>query len=215
VTTQPGYDALAEQYDATFPAGSLSPPERAAMELFADALRDLGSEHPVIDIGCGTGHQAHDLATQGFRVIGVDPSGAMLEHARRRYPQLHLVQGDAGLSALPHAVFSGVLARYSLIHVPPQELDGVLAGWGARLQPGGVVMTAFQSLDAGARTDVAEFDHAVAPAWRWRPDTMAEALAGAGLVEHWRLVTRPGDGFHRFPECHLLVRMSHVGSVGP
>ena len=65
-------------------------------------------------------------------------------------------------------------------------------------------MTAFQSLDAGARTDVEEFDHAVAPAWRWRPDAMAEALAGAGLVERWRLVTRPGDGFHRFPECHLL-----------
>ena len=204
MTTQPGYDALAELYDATFPAGSLSPPERAAMELFADALRSLGSERPVIDVGCGTGHQTHDLASQGFRVIGVDPSGAMLERARRRYPELHLVQGDAGLSTVPDPVFSGVLARYSLIHVPPEQLGGVLALWAARVQSGGVVMTAFQSLDAGLHTDVDEFDHAVAPAWRWRPDAMAEALAGAGLVERWRLVTRPGDGFHRFPECHLL-----------
>jgi hypothetical protein len=66
------------------------------------------------------------------------------------------------------------------------------------------VLIAFQAVDADGPADVEEFDHAVAPAWRWKPDAMATALASVGLTERWRLITRPSEGYHRFPECHLL-----------
>ena len=128
----------------------------------------------------------------------------MLGHARRRFPELELVQDDAHLGRVTADAFSGVLARYSLIHVPPDRIDEVLACWADRLQPGGVVLVAFQALDPGAPDDVVEFDHVVARAWRWKVDTMAAALARVGLTERWRLVRQPGEGFHRFPECHLL-----------
>jgi SAM-dependent methyltransferase len=203
VTEQPGYDALAELYDQTFPTGYSSETERHAIALFVDALGQVEPLGPVVDVGCGTGHHAHELASRGVWVIGTDPSSAMLGRARQRFPALELVQGDAFLGDVAAPVLAGVLARYSLIHVPPDQVAAVLASWAGRLQPGAVVLTAFQALDHGGPADVAEFDHRVARAWRWKPDAMSGALAAAGLDERWRLVTRP-DGLHRFPECHLL-----------
>jgi SAM-dependent methyltransferase len=204
VTEQPGYDALADVYDETFPTGYGSQVERSAVDVFADALRAIEHRGPVIDVGCGTGHQAHDLMSRGFQVVGADPSGRMLEHARRRFPALELVQADAFLEGVTADVFSGVLARYSLIHVPPAQLESVLSSWVERLQPSGVVLVAFQALDPDAPHDVEEFDHKVARAWRWKPDAMARALARAGLTERWRMITQPTKDYHRFPECHLL-----------
>lgn len=204
MTDQPGYDALADVYDRTFPDGYSSDEERAAVDRFAAALAGCGASGPVVDVGCGTGHQAHDLSTRGFDVIGVDPSTEMLAHARRRFPDLTLMQDDARLGSVSAAQLAGILARYSLIHVPPDQLGDVLSAWAARLATGGVVMTAFQALDTDAVLDVEEFDHAVAPAWRWRPDAMSAMLADVGLTERWRSVTPPAEGFRRFPECHLL-----------
>ena len=212
MTDQPGYDALADVYDQTFPDGYSSDEERAAVDRFAAALTDGGASGPVVDVGCGTGHQAHDVSTKGFDVIGVDPSAEMLAHARRRFPELAFVQDDARLGTLGTAKVSGILARYSLIHVPPEQLADVSNSWASRLRPGGVVMTAFQALDADAAGDVEEFDHVVAPAWRWRPDAISAMLTDVGLTETWRAVSPPADGFRRFPECHLMhVRTSPTG----
>ncbi|KAA1376340.1 class I SAM-dependent DNA methyltransferase [Aeromicrobium fastidiosum] len=214
MTDQPGYDALADLYDQTFPDGYSSDEERAAVDRFDTALADSGASGPVVDVGCGTGHQAHELSTKGFDVIGVDPSAEMLAHARRRFPDLALVQDDARLGSLGTWQLSGILARYSLIHVPPEQLADVLAAWAMRLRPGGVVMTAFQAIETDAAHDVEEFDHVVAPAWRWRPDAMSAMLATVGLAERWRMVTPPADGFRRFPECHLMhVRTSRRGAA--
>lgn len=49
--------------------------------------------HAVLEIGCGNG----DLlaALQPSRGVGIDFSGAMIEEARRRHPELHLLQTDA------------------------------------------------------------------------------------------------------------------------
>jgi SAM-dependent methyltransferase len=202
VTEQPGYDALADLYDEKFPSGYSSDVERHAVELFARAVGELRPAGTVVDVGCGTGHQAHELASRGLPVVGVDPSEAMLAHARERFPDLRLQRGDALLDDVEDPTFAAVLARYSLIHVPPDLVPAVLARWASRLQPGGVTLVAFQALDSGG-PEVEEFDHRVAPAWRWHPDAMSAALGAAGLEERWRIVTRP-DAAHRFPECHLL-----------
>ena len=54
----------------------------------------------VLDVGCGTGLLAHDMATlvgAGGRVVGVDNSQDMLMLAEQRcadLPQVHLKQSD-------------------------------------------------------------------------------------------------------------------------
>ena len=201
---QPGYDALASTYDELFPTGFTAAWERRAVDLFGDDLVEAGARGIVVDVGCGTGHVTQALAERGLSVTGIDPSPGMLAIARRHYPTLTFVEGDATLRGLPgRGPLAGVLARFSLIHVDPALVPAVLDGWARRLQPGGHVLVAFQCSDDAAGT-VVEFDHKVARAWRWHPDAMAAELRRAGLAERWRLVTQP-DPAHRFPECHLAA----------
>ena len=41
----------------------------------------------VVDLGCGSGLWARELAKAGYRVLGIDISGAMISLARRRVPE--------------------------------------------------------------------------------------------------------------------------------
>lgn len=202
MTTQPGYDALAEVYETTFPGGYTSALERHAVALLADEVTASGLAGPVVDVGCGTGHVTADLASRGLDVVGVDPSRGMLEIARRSHPDVRFVDADATLDGLDDVrPLAGLLARFSLIHVPPDDVPAVAQGWARRLRTGAHVVVAFQCADDPADR-VVEFDHRVARAWRWHPDAMAGALASVGIVERWRLVTQRDD-VHRFDECHL------------
>lgn len=206
VTTQPGYDALAETYEKTFPDGYASALERRAVALLADEIAASGLTGPVVDVGCGTGHVTADLAAKGLDVVGIDPSRGMLEVARRSHPDLHFVDGDAALDVLDDdRALAGLLARFSLIHVLPEHVPAVVQAWARRLRPGARVVVAFQCAD-DPDDPVVEFDHRVARAWRWHPDAMADVLASAGIVERWRLVAQR-DEVRRFTECHLGLRV--------
>ncbi len=85
---------LAAVYDALNPPG----PDNA----FYTAL--AGAEgKTILDMGCGTGRLAVDLAALGHRVTGADPAAAMVEIARRR-PGGHAVtwvESDAAALTLP------------------------------------------------------------------------------------------------------------------
>jgi SAM-dependent methyltransferase len=48
-----------------------------------------------VEIGCGTGHFAAFLLQQGLSTVGLDRAPAMLSEARRQFPSLPLVLGDA------------------------------------------------------------------------------------------------------------------------
>ena len=208
VGTQPGYDELAEQYELTFPDPFQTPLERHAVAAFADMVLDHHGEGTVVDIGCGTGHVTAELAHRGLEVVGIDPSEAMLGIARRSHPEMVFRRGGANLYDSPEPTdqlvpLRGVLARFSLIHIDPDLIGGVLDSWAQRMPAGGVVLLAFQSTD-GEGQPVVSFDHAVAPAWRWHPEEMSARLARAGFDEAWRTMSRP-DSLHRFLECHLAA----------
>jgi trans-aconitate methyltransferase len=196
--TQPGYDALADRYAAMFPEPYQTPFERHAVAAFVEVIRLPGS---VVDVGCGPGHVTNDLARRGLDVIGCDPSAAMLALARGAYPHLRFVDDDATLTHIAEPI-AAIIARFSLIHLPPESVIATFQTWAARLRPGTPVLIAVQSSDTpGPATP---FDHAVAPAWRWHADELSRVLAVAGFDEAWRLVNRPDD-VHRFPGVHTLA----------
>ncbi|WP_210417168.1 class I SAM-dependent methyltransferase [Citricoccus sp. SGAir0253] len=202
---QPGYDELAELYDRTFPGPWQRPLDRHCLDAFADALPRGGT---VLDVGCGTGHVTVELAFRGFNTIGVDPSAKMLEIARKRYPSQPWIEGDARYPADSEVVRSaapvvGILARFSLIHVPPAELPAVLESWARHTGTGCQVLVVFQCL-LDSEQDTEEFAHAVAPAWRWNPSSLARLLEAAGFSERWRVIVCP-DEEHPYPECHLVA----------
>ncbi|MEO6397263.1 MAG: class I SAM-dependent methyltransferase [Tepidiformaceae bacterium] len=77
------------------------------------------TDRPVLEVGCGTGRIALELTRAGHTVVGIDPSPAMLEVARRRAEDdalevefiearvidLALEEGHYGLVLLPADVF--------------------------------------------------------------------------------------------------------------
>ena len=71
------YDRAAAHYDATRGA---SPSLVGAM---LEALGPPGGR-TLLEVGCGTGNYARAFGEAGFRVIGVDVSGAMLSRAKRK-----------------------------------------------------------------------------------------------------------------------------------
>lgn len=75
----PDFGRLAEDYDRLRPAD-------AAWQRVLEAIWQEGdlAGRRVLDVGCGTGLLAAELAARGAKVWGVDRSAEMLEQARRR-----------------------------------------------------------------------------------------------------------------------------------
>ena len=169
------YASLSEQYVALVEGPGPVPGDDA--DLLARHLTGLAG--PVLDLGCGPGQWSAHLHALGADVTGVDLVPAFVAHARAVHPgPAYRLGSMTGLDVADHTV-AGVLAWYSTIHVPPAELDGVLAGFRRLLAPGGVLVVGF--FDSG--NGVAAFDHAVTTAWRWPVDEYARRLAAAGFVE--------------------------------
>src|SRR5258708_12011665 len=52
------------------------------------SLLDPQPGERILDLGCGTGHLASEIAARGAHVIGIDSSPPMIETAHQTYPNL-------------------------------------------------------------------------------------------------------------------------------
>ncbi|WBC15537.1 class I SAM-dependent methyltransferase [Micromonospora sp. WMMA1998] len=141
--TRTSYDTVAASYaDLLRDALAGEPFQRGILGLFAELVRARGSG-PVADMGCGPGRITAHLHGLGLDAFGVDLSPAMIEVARRDHPGLRFEVGSMTRLDLADASLTGLLAWFSLIHVPDEEVPGVLAGFHRALRPGGVVLLGF------------------------------------------------------------------------
>ncbi|MEV7343836.1 methyltransferase domain-containing protein [Streptomyces sp. NPDC093544] len=203
--TREGYDAAATTYAELF-RDTLrdSPLDRAILGAFAEVVR-AGGDGQIADLGCGPGHITAHLDELGLTVFGVDASPAMIELARQAYPGLRFDVGSMAALNIADGVLGGVLARWSIIHTPPQELLVILAEFHRVLAPGGHLLICFSASD-GPSHPTQVFDHAVAPAYRWWPDHLAALLRESGLAEVARMVREPQPTDRRqFQAVQLLA----------
>ncbi|HEY0700782.1 MAG TPA: class I SAM-dependent methyltransferase [Micromonospora sp.] len=141
--TRTSYDTVATSY-AELLRNLLdeTPYERAVLALFADLVRTTGGG-PVADLGCGPGRITAHLRGLGVDAFGVDLSPAMIEVARRDHPDLRFDIGSMTDLALADASVAGLVAWYSLIHVPDDEIGSVFAHFRRVLRPGGPLLLSF------------------------------------------------------------------------
>ena len=93
------FDAIAEQYDATFSSSIIGQLQRGAVW---DALvKSFRPGSRILDLGCGTGVDACFLAERGMNVIACDKSVQMLRVAGRRIAGLPHTAGSVQLRLLP------------------------------------------------------------------------------------------------------------------
>ena len=162
-----------------------------------------GRPGPVLDLGCGPGHITGHLRSLGVDATGMDLVPEFIAHAQAAHPSSWFQLGSMEDLAVADNSIAGILAWYSLIHLPPQQLDPVLDEFRRAMAPAGTLVLGVFDGD-----EVAAFDHKVVTAYRWRLDELVERLARAGFTEVERL-RRPGEGDRR-PHAAIAARAVDV-----
>lgn len=158
-------------------------------QVHADDLAFIGRHlasrpGPVLDLGCGPGHITGYLRSLGVDTTGIDLVPEFIAHARAAHPGVDFRLGSMESLAVDDHSVDGILAWYSLIHLPPPDLDGVLTGFRRAMAPAGtLVLGLFPADPADPADQVAAFDHKVVTAYRWPLDEIAERLTRAGFTE--------------------------------
>ncbi|MDT0158727.1 class I SAM-dependent methyltransferase [Microbacterium sp. ARD32] len=167
------YDARAAEYIARIgEVDQLAEPDRDEISAWADAVQGR-----ILDAGCGPGLWTRFLHDHGQDVLGIDLSDQFIAHARARAPHLEFLHGSFAELPLPDASLGGILAWYSLIHTPPEDLLAILDEFARVLAPGGSILIGF--FDGTAREP---FPHAVTTAYFWTPDAVRTLLEQAGFT---------------------------------
>lgn len=145
------WDRRAAHFDEDFGHSIRTPGERAAWDRILDRVL-AGRALEALDVGCGTGFLAFELAARGHRVTAVDFAPAMIAEARRKAAALNVAvtfeEADAEQLPFAPASFDLVISRHVLWTLPhPEE---AIAEWIRVLRRGGRLVVVDGQFDAAA-----------------------------------------------------------------
>lgn len=207
--TRASYDEIAATYAARLRDElDRRPLERAVLAAFAEMVRDAGGG-PVTEAGCGPGRVTAHLHGLGLDAAGFDLSPGMVAQARAAWPRLVFREGNMLALDLPDESQAGIVAWYSLIHVPRDLQQGVLAAFRTALAPGGYLLLAFHAGDETFHQTQAAGHVVDLEYHRLQPGHVAGMLEGAGLDVRARMVREPdrdGDRKEKTPQAFVIAR---------
>lgn len=190
--TRTSYDTVASSYaDQMRDALDGQKFLHAALGLFVDAVR-AGGGGKAVDVGCGPGHVTAHLHAAGLDVFGLDLSPAMTRVASREYPAVRFVAGSMTDLPFADASISGLLAFWSLVHVPDEALPVVFADFGRVLRPGAPLLLGFHFGDTSILKTEGYGGHPMkVHVYRRRPADLSAGLREAGFEVEAHLLLGP------------------------
>lgn len=192
--TRSSYDADADGY-AEKVDGLLetSPFLRASLALFADLVRDAGGG-PVADVGCGPGYVTRHLHDLGVDAFGIDLSPEMVAIARRDHPDLRFEVGTMTALDHPDGSVAGIVAFWSVIHIPDDIVPTVFEQFRRVLRPGGPLLVGFHVGDETIHTSEGYTGRSISvDSHRRTPAVMSGWLRDAGFTIDGEMLMRPDD----------------------
>jgi ubiquinone/menaquinone biosynthesis C-methylase UbiE len=189
--TRTSYDTVAESY-ADVVRGSLDeqPYLRAALRVFAESA----GEGPVADVGCGPGQVTAHLRGLGADAFGIDLSPAMIATARRDHPGLRFEVGSMTDLPLPDASLAGLVAFWSLIHIPDTEIPTVFGHFQRVLRPGAPLLVGFHVGDQSVLKTEGYGGHPMKIyVHRRRPGRVSAGLREAGFTIEAEILLDPDE----------------------
>nr|WP_042197659.1 class I SAM-dependent methyltransferase [Kibdelosporangium sp. MJ126-NF4]CEL23100.1 methyltransferase [Kibdelosporangium sp. MJ126-NF4]CTQ90237.1 methyltransferase [Kibdelosporangium sp. MJ126-NF4] len=202
--TRTSYDTVAVSY-SDLVRDSLADQQhmRAALTVFADSVRAAGGG-PVADVGCGPGQITAHLNGLGVDAFGVDLSPGMIDVARREHPGLRFEVGSMTALDLTAASVTGLIAWWSLIHIPDEEIPAVLAQFHRVLRPGGPLQLGFHVGDTSSLKTEGYGGHPMKlHVHRRQPDKVASWLRDTGFTIEAQWLFNPDE---RVPGAILFAR---------
>lgn len=125
-----------ELYEHQFPD-----PDHLAARFVHDLVTRFDGGRHLLDIGSGTGRDAGHLARTGYRVVGLDSSERMVEHARAHHPEAEFVLGDMRTFALGRRFDVLTCLDSALLYNHTNaDLDAFLTRCREHLAPGGLLV---------------------------------------------------------------------------
>jgi SAM-dependent methyltransferase len=161
--------------------------------LFADMVHAVGGG-PVADVGCGPGHVTAHLHELGIDAFGIDLSPAMIDVARRDHPGLRFEVGSMTDLNLADASVDGLLAFWSLIHIPDDAVPAVFGHFRRALRPGRPLLLGFHAGD-GSRLKTQGYGGHPMKVYvhRRQPAQVAAWLRDAGFTVEAQMLLGPDD----------------------
>ena len=160
----------------------------------------------ILELGCGAGNHSAVMLADGFKVRATDGSPEMAEIASRRLGQrvdaMRFDQLDE------QEAYDGVWASACLLHVPRDELTGILKRIRRALRGNGVFYASFKIGECdGGRDSLGRYYNYPSPEW------LATAYAAAGPWQSLTSDTGEIQSFDKTPATmlHLVVRKSDTG----
>ena len=146
------------------------------------------------DIGAGSGREVAWLAANGFQVVGYEPSQALLDEARARYPGLTFES-----AALPELVgiadgaFDNVLCETVVMHIARDQIAASVRRLVAILKPRGILYVSWRVTEKSDQRDAHGRLYTAFDA-----DLVRDALGGARLLLDEAVVSASsGKRIHR------------------
>ena len=201
------YDRVADEYVRRI-ADELrhKPLDRQLLDRFAARVRDAGR---ACDLGCGPGHVAAYVHQRGVSMDGIDLSSEMVERARRLNPSIEFRRGDMRALDVPDGAWAGIVAFYSIIHIPRDEVVAVLRELRRVLQPGGVLLMAFHLGGDTIHLDQWLGEPVSVDFIFFRADEMAGYLTSAGF-EIEEIIERDP-----YPDVEHQSRRAYIFAIKP
>ena len=168
-TVRRGYDSVAETFtdQRSF--------DEAEQQLFNQFLDSLPPNPRLLDAGCGAGTPVLERLRDQYSenaVVGLDFSATQLTLARERAPDASLVAGDMATLPIAESTVDGILAFYSLIHLPESQHQQAIAEFARVTRPGGRILVS-EGAEQWAGTN---------PDWLGEETAMEWHIAGAAAT---------------------------------
>jgi SAM-dependent methyltransferase len=202
------YDDLAADYAVRF-GSELADADGDNPDLdFLDAALTAFPDGPVLDIGCGPAQVSRYLIGRGRKAVGIDFAPAMLAAAARLVPPPSLVLADLLELPIQPGSCAGVVASYSLHHLPKSRLATALERLRDVLRVQGMLVIITHGGSGEERHDQPGGEVVLS---KYEPAELDGRLRAAGFTPELVRVRKPKPGEYPADKIRIAARVTVRG----